>query len=267
MSWRARLNPLRGRGGWHLCWSSVLQSLRELLKTTPWTLSLSAGFFGFYAHAGFVSVLEEENLRPRQITGCSAGALVGGLWASGCQIDTLKTFLFGLKRSDFWDPSFGFGLLAGERFDDILRGLLQCERFEKTNVPIQMAAFDLSLRRTAYLSRGDLASAIRASCAFPGLFHPVKIGGKHYLDGGILDRSGMGDLGINNLIVYHHLKSRSKMRLPSAVDKVGERNRLVELSIEGLTRLSPFQLERGPEAYLQARSFLQGRLEQPAQLN
>ena len=241
-----------------------MQSLRETLKTTPWTLSLSAGFFGFYAHAGFVSVLEEEDLHPQQITGCSAGALVGGLWASGCQIDALKTFLFGLKRSDFWDLSFGFGLLAGERFDDLLRGLLKCERFAQTKVPIQMAAFDLSSRRTAYLSSGDLALAIRASCAFPGLFHPVKISGKHYLDGGILDRSGMGDLGINNLIVYHHLKSRSKLRLPSAVDKVGERNRLVELSIEGLTRLSPFQLERGHSAFEQARNFLKRRLQEPA---
>ena len=55
----------------------------------------------------------------------------------------LKEFLFSLERKDFWDPSFGLGLLAGRQFDDILRELLGCQRFEETMAPIQIAVFEL----------------------------------------------------------------------------------------------------------------------------
>ena len=70
-------------------------TLREQLKQQSFTLSLSAGFFGFYAHAGLVSVLEEEQLTPERLTGCSAGSLIGGLWASGCQM--------GIQFQSMWD--------------------------------------------------------------------------------------------------------------------------------------------------------------------
>ena len=245
--------------------STTATTLRSQLAEQPFTLSLSAGFFGFYAHAGLVSVLEEEHLMPARITGCSAGALIGGLWASGCQMSDLKEFLFSLERKDFWDPSFGLGLLAGRQFDDILRELLGCQRFEETMVPIQIAVFELGERRTNYLSQGDLALAIRASCAFPGLFQPVQIGTKKYLDGGILDRSGMGGLSGHQTILYHHLKSRSKMRLGGAVIKQTEAsNKLIELSIDGLTKVSPFRLGLGRIAYEQARTYLQIELDKPA---
>ncbi len=242
-------------------------TLREQLTQRPFTLSLSAGFFGFYAHAGLVSVLEDEQLLPERLTGCSAGSLIGGLWASGCQINELKDFLFSLKRQDFWDPAFGWGLLSGQRFDQILRDLLGCSLFEDTHIPIQMAVFDLSTRQTRYLDSGDLALAIRASCAFPGLFQPVQIEDQRYLDGGILDRSGMGGIKASEVILYHHLKSRSKIRLgASVIEQTHRSSTLLELSIDGLTKVSPFRLHRGQSAFQETRNYFQQQLDQPARL-
>ena len=58
-------------------------TLRTWLSEAPFSLTLSSGFFGFFAHAGVMTVLEDEGFVPSRVSGSSAGALVGGLWAAG----------------------------------------------------------------------------------------------------------------------------------------------------------------------------------------
>ena len=241
-------------------------TLREWLQREPFTLSLSAGFFGFYAHAGFVSVLEDEGLKPRLVTGCSAGSLVGGLWASGCSIATLKDFIYDLDWRDFWDPGVGLGVLKGQRFDAILKTLLGVENIEDTPTSLRITVFDLKRLATDYLDAGELSCAIRASCAFPGLFQPVVFNGRQYVDGGILDRSSMGAVAEGMPILYHHLTSRSKVRRHlKRLSGWQNRPNLVPLSVSGLPKVSPFHLHRGPKAYDIAREYFQRRLDAPAQ--
>ena len=69
------------------------QVLSEALREEPFTLVLSAGFFGFFAHVGFLQALEELELRPQAVIGVSAGALAGGLWSSGMSADELEAEL------------------------------------------------------------------------------------------------------------------------------------------------------------------------------
>ncbi len=75
-------------------------NLHDWLAEQPFTLSMSSGFFGFFAHAGMLTALTEQGLKPSKITGASAGALVGGCYASGCSIAELKAELFSLQRAD-----------------------------------------------------------------------------------------------------------------------------------------------------------------------
>ena len=84
-------------------------SNRDWLASQPFTLALSAGFFGFFAHTGVLQALEEAGLRPRRIVGVSAGALAGGLWASGLSAAELAEELVRLRRVDFWDPGLPLG--------------------------------------------------------------------------------------------------------------------------------------------------------------
>ena len=242
-------------------------TLRQWLKETPFTLSLSAGFFGFYAHAGLVSVLEEERIRPRAITGCSAGALIGGIWGSGTKIGAVTDFLFALERNDFWDPAVGAGLLKGQRFDDVLTPLLGCQRIEDCTVPLHITAFKLYPMETHYLNRGPLSDAIRASCAFPGLFHPVHFEGARYLDGGIRDRSSLGAIEDDSPTLYHHLPSRSRFRRQlSAFSHIHRRTQTVTISTTGLPRLSPFKLELGRQAFERARQAFKVQLDEACPL-
>jgi NTE family protein len=224
-------------------------TLREWLSEEPFTLALSSGFFGFFAHAGVVTVLEEEGLLPARVCGSSAGALVGGLWAAGLPATRIRDELLVLRREHFWDPRPGLGMLRGGRFRARLESLAPVRTFAECRVPLAVSAFDLAARRTTVLRGGDLAPAIHASCAFPVLFQPVRIGRRLFLDGGVADRPGMAGAGAGERVRHHHLASRSPWRRPgSPALRVPERPRMQAVAIEGLPRLGPFRLEAGPEA-------------------
>jgi NTE family protein len=236
-------------------------TLREWLAEGPFTLGLSSGFFGFFAHAGVLSVLEEEGLLPDRVVGSSAGALAGGLWAAGLPAARLREELLALRREHFWDPRPGLGLLRGARFRARLEATLPARTFEECPRAFAVSAFDLLARRTAVLDSGALAPAIHASCAAPLLFQPVRIGARAYLDGGVLDRHGLAPLRGGERVLYHHLTSRSPWRRRSSPAlRVPERPSLRAVALEGLPRLGPFRLERAAEAMARAADGMRAAL-------
>jgi NTE family protein len=244
-------------------------TLREWLAAGPFGLGLSAGFFGFFAHAGLVSVLEEEGLWPELATGASAGALVAGLWGSGVSAGTIAGILGGLRREDFWDPGLGLGpgLLRGRRFRALLERHLAAPSFAACHLPVALSACDLLAWRTRVLASGPLAPAVHASCAFPLLFQPVWLSGRPFADGGILDRHGLAGMSAGRLL-YHHLESSSPWRRQgSQALRLPSRPETVTLVIAGLPRLGPFRLERGPEALAHARAAVRGALDRPLVLD
>jgi NTE family protein len=214
---------------------------------------MSSGFFGFFAHAGVVSVLEEEGLRPARVCGSSAGALVGGLWAAGVPASRIREELLALRREHFWDPAPGLGLLRGARVRERLEAALPVALVEDCPTPLAVSAFDLSTRRTAVLASGPLAAALHASCAFPFLFQPVHRDGRWLLDGGVLDRPGLAAVGPGERVLCHHLTSRSPWRrADSPALRVPEGPALRAVALPGLPRTGPYRLERGREAMRRA---------------
>ena len=235
--------------------------LGDWLAAQPFGLAMSSGFFSFYAHTGMLAALVERGLAPSHVAGSSAGALVGGAWAAGLAPDHLADVLLRLERADFWDPAPGLGLLKGQRFDRLLREMLPVDRLEAGRVPMQISVFDIVRRRTEVLRRGDLPVAIRASCAVPGLFHPVWIGKKPYWDGGILDRPGIAGIADGERLLFHHIASRSSWR---AADQVPPRRReMTTLVLEDLPRSGPTRLDAGRRALAMAREATRRALDRP----
>ncbi len=215
---------------------------------------MSSGFFGFFAHAGFLAALEEEGLAPKAFAGSSAGALVSACAAAGLSAVDARDALFAIRRADFWDPRPGLGLLKGRAFHRELHRLLPVHSFEETARRVVMSAFDVRTRSTHVLSSGSLIDAVRASCCVPAMFQPVSIGGRMYLDGGILDRPGLSGVRTGRRILYHHLASRSPWRRrDSPALKVPTRPEMRAIVIEGLPRVNPYALPRGQDAFAQAR--------------
>jgi len=227
-------------------------TLQQWLAREPFALALSSGFFAFFAHAGMLSVLEQRGLLPVRISGSSAGALVGSLWAAGVDAATIAGELMHLRRSDFWDPAPGAGLLRGRLFRRRLQALLPVARFDETRVPVAVSSYDLLRARTRVLERGELALAVCASCAVPLMFHPVWIERRPHLDGGIADRPGLAGMPHGTRLLFHHIASRSPWRTAGAM-QIPTRPRMATLAIQGLPRVHPFALQRGRVAFDRAR--------------
>jgi NTE family protein len=242
-------------------------TLADHLAGRSFALALSSGFFGFYAHAGVAEALEEARLQPSRLSGSSAGALVAGLWAAGIPAARLTEELVALERADFWDPAPGLGLLRGELFRRRIERLLPVDSFAACRVPVSVSAFDLGARRTVVLDAGDLASALVASCAFPGLLHPVRREGRLLSDGGIADRPGLAGLRAQpagEATLYHCLASRSPWRRRSSpVFSAPARRETITLRIAGLPRVNPFRLGAGREALAAAREAARRALASP----
>ncbi len=235
-------------------------TLGDWLARGPFGLAMSSGFFSFFAHTGMLSALVERGLAPTHVAGSSAGALVGGAFGAGLSPRELAVVLDRLERAQFWDPAPGVGLLAGKKFDRLLREMLPVASFEACPTPVRISVFDIYARRTAVLATGDLPTAIRASCAVPAMFHPVWIDRRPYWDGGILDRPGI--LGVpTGRVLYHHIASRSPWRRTAPA--LPRRADLVSLVIAELPRSGPFRLDAGRRALQLAHDATLRALDQP----
>ena len=233
-------------------------TLRTWLASAPFTLTMSSGFFGFFAHAGVLRVLEEEALLPARASGSSAGALATGLWAAGASSSDFVLELNRLARTDFWDPAPGWGLLRGERFRALLARLLPVRTFAECRIPVSISVFDLTERRTKTIDSGELAPAIQASCTVPVLFHPFTHEGHALFDGGIFDRPGLAGVPLDARVFYHHLPSRIPFRfLHHPLGRgIPQRSGLVPFVVESLPRPDPFRLDAGRRAIEVAASAL-----------
>lgn len=159
-------------------------------------LVLSGGSARGFSHLGVLRVLEREGLRPDLVVGTSAGAIVGGLYASGMTLEAIEAIEAHAARLDWFtvfdvDPlrslmrGLGLGFAKGERLEKFLRQPL---RAPMQSFPIRFAAVatDLNSGETVVLNHGDAALAMRASAAVPGMLEPVDAGGRLLGDGQIV---------------------------------------------------------------------------------
>ncbi len=163
---------------------------------------LSAGYFGFYGHAGFVDALHELGIVPRAWAGTSAGGLIAAFCAAGASPKEITDILSTLRREHFWDPDYlgiaidsvkkgprSSGLLKGDRFRKLLEGHLRARTFDALPTPLLIVATNLTTQAPVVITTGDLATAIHATCAYPGLFQAVRHESGLLWDGGIVDKA------------------------------------------------------------------------------
>jgi len=152
---------------------------------------LGGGAARGFAHVGVLRVLEDERIPIDLIVGTSVGSLVGALYADGYNARELEALSRTLGRDDFFDfglgPAlFGIGLASGERLQHWMTDHLRARNVEQLARPFAAVATDLDDGSVVVLDRGDIARAVRASSAIPGVFEPVSIDGKLLVDGGVV---------------------------------------------------------------------------------
>jgi len=153
-------------------------------------LVLGSGAARGFAHIGVIRTLLANGIKPDVIVGTSMGALVGGCYASG-QLDTLEAWARSLTMRrviSYLDVRIGgSGLIGGGRLTSQLEASVGEGNIE--DLPIRFAAIatEVGTGHEVWLTRGSLALALRASYALPGIFPPVRMGGRWLVDGALVN--------------------------------------------------------------------------------
>jgi NTE family protein len=150
-------------------------------------LALGGGFARGYAHLGVLRVFEEQKIPISCISGSSIGSILGAAYASGAPLSRIIEKCREIRFRDFarWRVS-RFGLASNDRLGALVQRFFDSRQFEELEIPTAVVATDLGSGDPVVFRQGSLADAIRASCAFPGLFEPVQIGTRYLADGGLV---------------------------------------------------------------------------------
>lgn len=152
-------------------------------------LALSGGGARGVAHVGVLKVLEEHRIPIDFVAGTSAGSLVGGAYAAGISVAELEQIGRSLRWRDMGRMTLSrLGVQNNARMEDFVRARFPVTRFENLRIPFAAVATDLRTGSAVVMSgEGDIAFAIRASCALPGWYVPVVDAEGHQLiDGGLV---------------------------------------------------------------------------------
>jgi NTE family protein len=147
-------------------------------------VALSGGFARGIAHIGVLRVLEKHHIPVDVIAGTSVGALIGAAYASGTTLDEMEAQSKVTRFTDFgrWTLS-RLGLASNQKLEEFFARYSTAKRFEDLRIPMVIVATDLGAGNTVYFTQGDLGTAVRASCAYPGLFVPVNLNNRTLVDG------------------------------------------------------------------------------------
>lgn len=152
-------------------------------------LALGAGLSRGLAHIGVLQALEEAGVKPHYIAGSSMGGIIGALYACGLKLEMIKRLSQQISSRLWMDFTIPHkGLIAGDKLEEMLFLLTGRRSFSQLAVPLSVVAVDLVNGEKVILNEGSIARAVRASCAIPGIFSPVKIGDQILVDGGVLQR-------------------------------------------------------------------------------
>jgi len=149
-------------------------------------LALGGGAALGFAHIGVIKMLESHGIVPDYVVGTSAGAVVGSLYAGGFDAFAMQKLAIQLDETLFADWTLrGPGLLKGEALQSFVNQHLKRRPLEKLNIPFGTVVTDLNSGERVVFRNGDSGMAVRASAAVPGVFQPVAINGRQYVDGGL----------------------------------------------------------------------------------
>lgn len=155
-------------------------------------LALGGGAARGFAHIGVIKALEAQGIHPDLVTGTSAGAVVAALYATGMSGFELNKLALTMDEAAIADWALPFGSrfggwLKGEALQNYVNRLVSNRPIEAMKLPLGIVATDLKTGERILFRRGNTGQAVRASSSVPGVFQPVSIQGRDYVDGGLVE--------------------------------------------------------------------------------
>jgi NTE family protein len=178
------------RGGSDRSAEATSEQKQPALERPKIALALGGGAARGFAHIGVIRTLIANGIKPDVIVGTSIGAVVGGCYAAG-KMDEFEAWSLKLTRRgllSYLDISLsGSGLISGDKLATNLEEALGDTRIEDLPIPFATITTEVGTGHEIWLTRGRLVDALRASYALPGIFPPVRLGGRWLVDGALVN--------------------------------------------------------------------------------
>lgn len=168
-----------------------LSVVQKSIRPVKIGLALGGGAARGFAHIGVIKVLEAQGIVPDLVVGTSAGSVVGAMYAAGNNGFALQKMALEMDEATISDWSLPFfskssGVLKGEALQNYVNKMVGQSSIEKLKKPFGAVATDLNTGTPILFQRGNTGLAVRASSSVPGVFQPVKINERYYVDGGLV---------------------------------------------------------------------------------
>ncbi|WP_373275373.1 patatin-like phospholipase family protein [Pandoraea commovens] len=161
----------------------------KIIRPLKIGLALGGGAARGFAHVGVIKALEARGIHADIVVGTSAGSVVGAMYASGLngfQLNRLASTMDEASISDWTMPFRSRGMLRGEALQSYVNKVLKDRTIEQMPRQLGIVATDLQSGAPILFRRGNTGQAVRASSSVPGVFEPVHIGNRDYVDGGLV---------------------------------------------------------------------------------
>ena len=153
-------------------------------------LALGGGAARGFAHIGILRVLAKHGIEPDIVVGTSIGAVVGACYAHGKlpEFETWSRALTTRGVLSYLDVSLGgSGLIGGDRLASRMEETFGDTLIDALPKRYACIATELGTGHEIWLTHGRIVDAVRASYALPGIFTPVRLGGRWLVDGALVN--------------------------------------------------------------------------------
>lgn len=169
------------------CGAQPVKPEPRIARKPKIALALGGGAARGFAHIGVIKALETSGIAPDIVIGTSAGSVVGALYAAGHGPFELQKLAIQLDEASVTDWSlFDRGVIKGERLEQFINANVGNRPIDGLKRRFAAVATDLASGEPIVFQRGNTGTAVRASSSIPGVFPPVVIAGREYVDGGLV---------------------------------------------------------------------------------
>lgn len=192
--------------------------------TTKVGLALGSGVARGLAHIGVLKALKEASIPVDMIAGTSMGAMVGACFAKDGEIDAIEVLALKMhwrQLTRLLDPKLNFfkkGLVHGKKIEEQLFSLIGDIEFQDLKIPLAVVATDINTGEEVVIREGSVIEAVRASISLPGIFMPVRCGGRCLVDGSLTNPVPvdiLSDMGAKFIIAVNVLSEPQKRKAAS----------------------------------------------------
>lgn len=229
-------------------------------------LGLSGGGVRGISHLGVLKALNEAGIFPNQVSGSSAGAIVGAMYCQGYSPDEVLKIIIETNYFKLLRPAISWkGLFNLDSLAQLLKTYLPHNDFSALKTTLIVAATDIGKGEVVYFDSGKLIDPILASSCIPGMFEPILYDSRYLVDGGVLNNLPVEPLqGKCDLIIgvnCNHLPELGKVRnVKNLIERavmmnlnfnVYTRKGACDYFIEapGLGKYGVFDLKKAPELF------------------